>query len=129
MNDNPQRLLLSPSCIVDHDKMGVWGVAYHRNSLALIRIPSATLNPKLVRKTILEILPSPNLGFNKDFSIPSGLVFRKLCAESGLRATSTCPKITLEPFLTGTQPDEWCSLRHEKAQKTENPQKQFIRPR
>ncbi len=129
LTDNPQKLLLSPSCIVDHDKRGVWGVAYHRNSLALIRIPSAALNPKLVRKTILEILPSPNLGFNKDFSIPSGLVFRKLCAESGLRATSTCPKITLEPFLTGTQPDEWCSLRHEKAQKTENPQKQFIRPR
>ncbi len=129
MNDNPKKLLLSPSCVVDRDKTGVWGVAYHRNAVALARIPSTSINPKLVRKTILEILPSPNLGPQKNLSIPSGLVFRKLCDESGLRATSTCPKITLEPFLTGTQPEEWCSLRHERSQKTENRPKQFIQPR
>ena len=119
-NDNPRKLLLSPSCLADRDEMGAWGIAYHRSALALIRIPTNSVNINLVRKTVLEILPSANLGNQKDFSIPSGLVFRKLCVESGLKATSICPEITLEPFLAGTQPEEWCSLGHERMRKREN---------
>ncbi|MCX5871974.1 MAG: hypothetical protein NTY51_01895 [Deltaproteobacteria bacterium] len=129
MNEGPQKLLLIPSFLFTMDNFGSWSIAYRRQSLALLRIPSTNITNKLARKTTLEILPPPSIGQGRDVLIPTGLVFRKLCVQSGLRATSTCPQITLDPFLAGTQPDEWCSLRHESSpkpepvQKTSTPQK------
>jgi hypothetical protein len=45
--------------------------------------------------------------------VPEGVIFQKICVQSGLRATSVCPNIIREPFLRGTQPAEWCPLRHD----------------
>lgn len=123
MNDGPQKLLLIPSFLFTMDNWGSWSIAYQRDSLALLRIQSKNITNKIARNTTLEILPSPSLEQGRDLLVPTGLVFRKLCFQSGLRATSTCPQITLDPFLAGTQPDEWCGLRHESKQRPETMQK------
>ena len=45
----------------------------------------------------------------RDFEIPSGdVVFVDVCKESHKLATSRCPKIVHEVFVTGTQPTEYC---------------------
>ncbi|MGC8603148.1 MAG: transglycosylase domain-containing protein [Desulfomonilaceae bacterium] len=112
VNDSPQKLLLSPSFLIASDRYGLWALAYNRTSIVLLRIPTSNLPPGLLTKITLDILGSPGLDERRESSIPTGLVFRKLCEQSGLRATSTCPHVTLLPFLAGTQPDEWCSIRH-----------------
>ena len=113
MNDGPQKLLMSPSFLFASDHFGLWSIAYNRTTIVLIRIPSSNFSAKLARKVTLDILPAPSIDQGRDSTIPPGLVFRKLCVESGLRATSTCPQVNLLPFLSGTQPDEWCTLRHD----------------
>ena len=40
------------------------------------------------------------------------IVIKRVCATSGLRATSLCPEVIKEAFLKGTEPVEWCPLRH-----------------
>ncbi len=123
VNESPKTLLLSPSVLSSFDNMGAWSVAYNRNALVVLRFPPSHLSSTDLRSLALDSLPRTNFGADSDFAIPAGLVFRKLCAESGLRATSTCPQVTLNPFLSGTQPDEWCSLRHQAENRTGPPQK------
>lgn len=127
VNESPKKLLLSPSVLSSFDNMGAWSVAYNRNALVVLRFPPSHLPSPALRRLALDMLPATNLGADSEFSIPAGLVFRKLCVESGLRATSTCPQITLDPFLSGTQPDEWCSLRHQTENRTDPTQKKSER--
>ncbi len=129
MNDGPQKLLMNPSSLFASDNFGLWSIAYHRTAISLIRIPSSTFSAKHARKVALEILPAPDIDQGRDFMIPPGLVFRKLCVESGLRATSTCPHVNLLPFLSGTQPDEWCTLRHEADHDVKPVEKPSVRPK
>ncbi|MCL5123864.1 MAG: transglycosylase domain-containing protein [Deltaproteobacteria bacterium] len=128
-NDSPKKLLLSPSFLLSSDSRGIWSIAYHRSAVVLLRIPSSNLSSTFLRKLTLRILPSPTLDQGPDSAIPPGLVFRKLCEESGLRATSTCPHVTLLPFITGTQPDEWCTLRHETDTKPGSSEKKGFLPK
>ncbi|MGC8660557.1 MAG: transglycosylase domain-containing protein [Desulfomonilaceae bacterium] len=129
VNDSPRKLLLSPSFLSSTDNIGSWSIAYNRSALVLLRIPSVSLSTKFLRKLTLHILPPPNLEPGSNSGIPPGLVFRKLCEESGLRATSTCPHVSLLPFIAGTQPDEWCTLRHETESKPGSAEKKGLEPK
>jgi len=46
----------------------------------------------------------------KDFTVPHGLTWRKICTESGLLATPMCPKTRMEVFKIGYEPTELCTL-------------------
>ncbi len=45
-----------------------------------------------------------------DFPVPPGIVFAETCDESGLLATSNCPKTHIEVFRTGDEPHEFCRI-------------------
>ena len=45
-----------------------------------------------------------------DFEAPDGVVTADIDAETGLLATSSCPKVRSEVFIAGTQPVEACKL-------------------
>jgi penicillin-binding protein 1A len=49
---------------------------------------------------------------SQDFNIPPGVVFRSICEETKLLADETCPQVTREVFVEGTEPTEKCLLRH-----------------
>ncbi len=101
-----------PSFFVSHDDRGIWGTAYRADTLLLLRIPGTDLQTSSVEKMMLRLLPSPEQSVGKLPGVPSGVVFRKICVDSGLRATSICPHVILVPFLKGSQPTEWCPFRH-----------------
>jgi len=44
------------------------------------------------------------------FVVPPGIVKRKICKQTGLLATESCPKVTEEIFIAGTQPIDSCSF-------------------
>lgn len=44
------------------------------------------------------------------FHQPSGVVRIKICADSKLKATEFCPKVTEEIFLKGTEPLQFCDM-------------------
>lgn len=45
-----------------------------------------------------------------EFPVPSGVVFTKICAESGVLASDSCPGVTTEVFIEGTEPRGLCYL-------------------
>lgn len=45
-----------------------------------------------------------------DFTIPEGIVSAQVDPESGLLATSACPKASTDYYLVGTQPTAFCPL-------------------
>ncbi|HEX6546708.1 MAG TPA: penicillin-binding protein 1A, partial [Bryobacteraceae bacterium] len=45
-----------------------------------------------------------------DFDVPDGVVSVQIDPETGELATSACPKIITEYYLTGTQPTQFCHL-------------------
>lgn len=49
-----------------------------------------------------------------DFYIPEGIVYVKICSETGLLATSNCPHIIDEIFKIDNKPNEYCDLHKEK---------------
>ncbi len=51
----------------------------------------------------------------EDFDVPPGVVFRTICEETKLLANETCPKISKEVFVEGTEPAEKCPLHHQNA--------------
>lgn len=95
------------------DDAGLWSVAYRGDRLLLARIPGKTINRQALRRMIDRLVPDPGHNPAKPVVPPSGIVFRKTCVQSGLRATSLCPTVVQEAFLKGTQPVEWCPLSHE----------------
>ncbi len=48
----------------------------------------------------------------KDFSVPEGITYAKIDAQTGYRALPTCPKIILEAFKAGTEPKDFCPVDH-----------------
>jgi penicillin-binding protein 1A len=46
------------------------------------------------------------------FSVPEGMVFAKIDAKTGLRALGTCPKVVLQAFKAGTEPQDFCPIDH-----------------
>ena len=45
-----------------------------------------------------------------EFPVPSGVVFSKICTESGMLAGESCPNTTTEVFVEGTEPRQLCYL-------------------
>ncbi|MCA1961146.1 MAG: transglycosylase domain-containing protein [Desulfomonile sp.] len=108
----PDRSETVPSVFTAFDNGGIWSVAYRSDALCLIRIPATDMKPEQIESLVAGILPSPGPLAGRSGTPPEGIVTRKICAESGLLATSLCPKVLNEPFVKGTQPTEWCPLRH-----------------
>ena len=104
---------LHPSVFLAKDTDGLWGVAYRQDALVLVRLPGDQNSEKKVRTMITQLLPTSESGSQGPQAAPDGITFRKICVSSGLLATSTCPEVIREPFFKGTQPTEWCPLRHE----------------
>lgn len=109
----PDRIRLEPSVFISQDRDGLWGICYRSDALVLLRLPGNHFDEAKIRKLMLGILPAPDPSTGLPQAIPDGVVLRKICVLSGLRATSICPRVILEPFLKGTQPTEWCPHRHE----------------
>jgi penicillin-binding protein 1B len=104
----------APSIIVSKESNGVWGIAYWHENLTLVRFSDTTLPLESVSAALEKLNPKPKHYVHKRYPPPNGLLFRKVCLESGLRATSLCARVVAAPFLKGTQPSEWCPLtKHE----------------
>jgi hypothetical protein len=101
-----------PSIFTARDDEGLWGIAYRPDILLLVRLPGNRFDRNRVKRMMLRLLPKPHGLSAQPQQVPKDVVFRKICVDSGLRATSICPKVILEPFLKGTQPSEWCGIRH-----------------
>jgi penicillin-binding protein 1B len=95
------------------DEQGLWGIAYRPDMLCLIRTPSLSISEDALRKKTSVMLYAEDAAGASPPPVPEGVIFQKICVQSGLRATSVCPNIIREPFLRGTQPAEWCPLRHD----------------
>ena len=104
--NNPARFTVA-------DDAGIWSIAFRGDQLLLVRMPGKNLNEHAIDRMVDLLIPVPGHNPAKSIVSPSGIVFRKTCVQSGLRATSLCPTVVLEAFLKGTQPVEWCPLRHE----------------
>ncbi|MGB6064001.1 MAG: transglycosylase domain-containing protein [Desulfomonilaceae bacterium] len=102
-----------PSFFTSRDKEGIWNIAYRSDVLLVLRIPGDHIGHLNMKETVDKLLPKTGPSTEGLPVVPDGIVFRKICVESGLRATSICPQVIREPFLKGTQPQEWCPLRHE----------------
>jgi hypothetical protein len=101
-----------PSVLLVRDDWGIWSIAYREDALLLIRVPAAKNTEAAIRKMNSSLMPRVDRPPEIVHEAPEGLVFRKICVQSGLRATSVCPKVIREPFLKGSQPVEWCPLKH-----------------
>ncbi len=100
-----------PSVFTTSDEEGSWLIAYNAENLIMLR--AKTDRKDLRMKKIVETFFKPAAVNATKLDAPEGVVFRRICLQSGMRAVSICPKIISEPFLKGTQPDEWCSVRHD----------------
>ena len=97
----------------ERDDQGLWGVAYRPDKLLLMRVPGHDMPLGKLRAVMLATLPPPRSDTAPPSHLPEGIVFANVCVDSGLRATSICPDVVREPFLKGSQPADWCPLRHE----------------
>ena len=95
------------------DKAGLWSIVYRADALLLIRTAGHGAMETAIRKMTASLMPGPEMTPGLRAKAPDGIVFRKICVESGLRSTSVCPKVIREPFLKGSQPVEWCPYRHD----------------
>jgi len=52
----------------------------------------------------------------RDFTVPSGIVFKELDTSTGMLALPTCPRrnVALVAFLKGTAPANYCNIDHSK---------------
>ncbi|MEW6533674.1 MAG: transglycosylase domain-containing protein [Thermodesulfobacteriota bacterium] len=105
------------SLLAATDGDGLWGIAYRPDILVLVRIRGTGLTAVALERNLKKLLPEPSSRPTSSVATPDGIVFRKICAGSGLRATSLCPQVVQEAFLKGSQPAEWCALPHETAVK------------
>jgi penicillin-binding protein 1B len=100
------------SLFTTRDKDGLWKIDYRSDSLLVSRIPGGQVDGVKMGKILDSLFQKTGLGTEGLPVVPDGIVFRKICVQSGLRATSICPRVIREPFLRGTQPDQWCPQRH-----------------
>lgn len=110
--DIAQNLNLVPSWFDSVDSGGMWSIVYSSGAMMVLGINGGAKDRAKVLG-LMEQIVEPLLNRNSTSYVPIGVIFRRICSESGLKATSMCPRISQEPFLTGTQPHEWCPLRHE----------------
>ncbi len=101
-----------PALFTARDKEGLWKIAYRTDALLLARIPGSQVGGPKIDGIVDKLLPKTAPNTEGLPVVPDEIVFRKICVQSGLRATSVCPHVIREPFLRGTQPEEWCSQRH-----------------
>jgi hypothetical protein len=101
-----------PALFAARDNEGLWNIAYRSDALLLTRIPGSQVDGRKIERTLEKLLPKAGPSTEGLPVVPDGIVFRKICVKSGLRATSICPRVIREPFLKGTQPEEWCPQRH-----------------
>ncbi len=111
-DDFVQNLSLIPSRFVSVDSGGTWGIIYNSVGLMVLRL-NGTVRDQTKVFGLMDQIMEPLLARNSAPLVPAGILFRKICSDSGLKATSMCSKISHEPFVSGTQPTEWCPLRHE----------------
>jgi penicillin-binding protein 1B len=97
------------SLVTATDSAGLWCIAYRNDALALVRLPGDSVSHKGATDFVENLLPDAD-GHAADIRPPEGIVFSKVCAKSGLKALSLCPKVINEPFVKGTEPREWCPL-------------------
>jgi len=109
----PSKTIQQPSFFTARDDQGLWGVAYQNDALLVLRLPGNPFSDSKMQKLIARILPIAGQAPDSALPVPEGLVFRKICIDSGLLATSICPRVVQDPFFKGTQPVEWCPHRHE----------------
>lgn len=115
--DGPGKEHDLPSLFTTRDAGGLWAIAYDRQGLVALRVGGDELKEAAGAKIVTQLLlasaawQSPAEGNSNQ--PPSGVVFRRTCLESGMRATSLCPRVIRLPFLQGTQPTEWCQIRHQ----------------
>jgi hypothetical protein len=102
----------SPSVYVADSDGGQWGVAYTNEALVVVKLREAIPQPKL-RLMLLKILALAGKGSLPYSPVPGGIAFRTVCPVSGLLATSVCPEVIREAFVVGTEPVDWCPLKHE----------------
>jgi hypothetical protein len=102
-----------PSVFSARDAAGSWGVAYRKDALLVLRVQGSHQKDIKISKLSDRLFRKPDAMSDAPPDVPEGILFRKICVLSGLRATSICPKVIFEPFLKGTQPIEWCPHRHE----------------
>jgi hypothetical protein len=101
-----------PALFEARDEEGLWKIAYRSDALVLARIPGSQVDGVRIDRMLEKLLPKAGSSKEGLPIVPEGIVFRKICVQSGLRATSICPHVIREPFLRGTQPEEWCPQRH-----------------
>lgn len=101
-----------PALFTIRDKEGLWKIAYRTDALLLARIPVSQVDGPKIDGIVDKLLPKTAPNTEGLPVVPDGIVFRKICVQSGLRATSVCPHVIREPFLRGTHPEEWCPQRH-----------------
>ncbi len=123
-DDFTQNLSMIPSRFVSVDSGGVWGIIYNSGGLMVLRLNGMPRDQTKV-SALMDQIMEPLLNRNSAPFVPTGILFRKICSDSGLKATSMCPKISHEPFVSGTQPTEWCPMRHE--MDTKKPLKNRVR--
>lgn len=90
----------------------VW-MGYPRAQIAMrdvhgIRVAGGTLPAeiwaKFMENALEEVRPS-------EFVLPeSEVTWVLVCKESGMRATDACPQTEKEPFLKGSEPDDFCTI-------------------
>ena len=96
-----------------HDDRGIWSIVYGYDRLLLLRIRGGRSDDWMIGRITRSLLKEQAFGPIRTYAPPPGVLFRKICTKSGLRSTSLCPRIVSEPFFKGTQPTEWCPLRHQ----------------
>ncbi len=102
----------APSTFTTADSEGTWSIAYTRTALLLVRSRGDALKPTSFGGFVRALIPDVSADSVNPFPPPNGILFRRICVESGLRATSLCPRVIEEAFLEGSQPTEWCPLGH-----------------
>jgi hypothetical protein len=102
-----------PSIFSARDAAGSWGVAYRKDALLILRVQGSQQKFAKITNLADRLFRKSDSTSDAPPDVPEGILYRKICILSGLRATSICPKVIFEPFLKGTQPIEWCPHRHE----------------
>jgi hypothetical protein len=111
----PDKNLSQPSVFTSRDKEGLWGIAYRNDSILVIRLPGKKVPEAKLRKLVTSLFAATATQDSTPdgLQVPEGIVFRRVCVSSGLRATSTCPDVIREAFLKGTEPRGWCLQLHD----------------
>ncbi|MFH0822525.1 MAG: transglycosylase domain-containing protein [Pseudomonadota bacterium] len=102
-----------PAVFTAVDRDGTWGVVYRSNALVLCRVKGRTFDRKKMEGLLQSVLSAAVAETPASADPPEKVVKRNVCLESGLRSTSVCPHVAKEPFIKGTQPTEWCPMRHD----------------